>query len=83
MGRYKEALNAFYNVVSYYPLSQKLAASTLKIGQTYTRLKDHEKARMMFERVVDQYPDSPEAEVARKTIEVEAAKIEPPLPPSE
>jgi tol-pal system protein YbgF len=83
MGRYKEALNAFYNVVSYYPLSQKLAASTLKIGQTYTRLKDHEKARMMFERVVDQYPDSPEAEVARKAIEVEAAKIEPPLPPSE
>ena len=83
MGRYKEALNAFYNVVSYYPLSQKLAASTLKIGQTYTRLKDHEKARMMFERVVDQYPDSPEAEVARKAIEVEAAKIEPSLPPSE
>jgi tol-pal system protein YbgF len=83
MGRYKEALTAFYNVVSYYPLSQKLAASTLKIGQTYTRLKDHEKARMMFERVVDEYPDSPEAEVARKAIEVEAARTEPSLPPSE
>ena len=68
MGRYKEALNAFYNVVSYYPLSPKLAASTLKIGQTYTRLKDHEKARMMYERVVDEYPESPEAEVARKAI---------------
>ena len=64
MGRYREALKAFYHVVSYYPLSPKLAASTLKIGQTYTRLKDHEKAHMMFERVVDQYPDSPEAEVA-------------------
>jgi tol-pal system protein YbgF len=83
MGRYKEALKAFYNVVSYYPLSQKLAASTLKIGQTYTRLKDHEKARMMYERVVDEYPDSPEAEVARKAIEVEAAKNEPSSPPSE
>jgi tol-pal system protein YbgF len=83
MGRYKEALTAFYNVVSYYPLSPKLAGSTLKIGQTYTRLKDHEKARMMYERVVDQYPDSPEAEVARKAIEVEAAKMEPLLPVSE
>jgi tol-pal system protein YbgF len=76
MGRYKEALKAFYNVVSYYPLSPKLAASTLKIGQTYSRLKDQEKARMMFERVVDQYPDSPEAEVARKALEIEAEKTE-------
>jgi len=76
MGRYKEALNAFYNVVSYYPLSPKLAASTLKIGQTYTRLKDHEKARMMYEQVIDKYPDSPEAEVARKAVEAEAAKTE-------
>ncbi len=66
LGRYKEALKTFYHVVSYYPLSPKLAASTLKIGQTYTRLKDHEKARMMYERVVDQYPESAEAELARK-----------------
>lgn len=76
MGRYKDALKAFYNVVSYYPLSPKLAASTLKIGQTYTKLKDREKARMMFERVADQYPDSPEAEVARKALDAEAEKIE-------
>jgi tol-pal system protein YbgF len=85
MGRYKDALKAFYHVVSYYPLSPKLAASTLKIGQTYTKLKDHEKARMMFERVVDAYPESPEAEVARKALEIEAEKIEaekPPEPPS-
>ena len=93
MGRYKDALKAFYNVVSYYPLSPKLAASTLKIGQTYTKLKDSEKARMMFERVVDQYPDTPEAEVARKALDIEAEKIsaekidaekpEPPPPPTE
>ena len=77
MGRLKEALNSFYNVVSYYPLSPKLAASTLKIGQTYTRLGDHEKARMMFDRVVEQYPDSSEAELARKAIEVAASKDDP------
>lgn len=76
MGRYREALKAFYNVVSYYPLSPKLAASTLKIGQTYNKLKDQEKARMMFERVVDQYPDSPEAEVARKALDLAAEKLE-------
>ena len=69
MGRYRDALKSFYDVVSNYPLSPKLAASTLKLGQTYAKLNDHEKARLMFDRVVDQYPDTPEAEVARKAIE--------------
>ena len=68
MGRYREALKSFYDVVSNYPLSPKLAASTLKLGQTYTKLGEPEKARLMFERVVDQYPDSSEADVARKAL---------------
>ena len=68
MRRYRDALKSFYDVVSNYPLNPKSAASTLKLGQTYTKLGDHEKARLMFDRVVDQYPDSPEAEVARKAI---------------
>jgi tol-pal system protein YbgF len=76
MGRYKEALKAFYNVVSYHPLSPKLVSSTLKIGQIYSKLNDHEKARMMYERIVDQYPDSQEAEVARKSLEADAARVE-------
>lgn len=77
MGRYREALKSFYHVVSYYPLSHKLPASTLKIGQTYTKLRDHEKARMMFEKVIEEYPDSPEADLARKAIEPEVAAVEP------
>ncbi len=71
--RYRDALKSFYDVVSNYPLSPKLAASTLKLGQTYTKLGDHEKARLMFDRVVDQYPDSSEAEVAHKAIEAMAS----------
>ena len=77
MGHFKDALGSFYHVISYYPLSQKLAASTLKIGQIYTRQGDREKAQMMYERVTDQYPDSAEAEVARKALEAAAAKSEP------
>lgn len=76
MGRYQEALNSFYNVVMNYPMSQKQAASTLKLGQTYTKLGDHDNARVMFDRVVDQYPSSSEAEVARKAIELAAARYE-------
>ena len=77
LGHFKDALGAFYNVISYYPSSQKLAASTLKIGQIYSRQGDREKAQMMYERVTDQYPDSAEAEVARKALEAAGAKSEP------
>ncbi|MGQ0810205.1 MAG: tol-pal system protein YbgF [Nitrospiraceae bacterium] len=76
LGRYKDAVTSFYNVVSYYPLSPKLAASTLKIGQTYTKLKDHEKAKLMYERVLEQHPDSSEAEVARKALDAISVKDE-------
>ena len=76
MGRYKDALKSFYNVVSYYPLSPKLAASTLKIAQIYTKFKDQDKARMMYERVIDQYPDSAEAELAKKAIDADSARTE-------
>jgi tol-pal system protein YbgF len=76
LGRYKEALTSFYNVVSYYPLSPKLPASTLKIGQIYTKLHDNEKARMMYERILDQYPDLAEAEVARRALELYSPKNE-------
>jgi tol-pal system protein YbgF len=83
LGRYKEALKSFYNVISYYPLSPKSAASTLKIGQTYTKLKDLEKARMMYERVVEEYPETPEADVARKAIEADTARLERELQPAD
>jgi tol-pal system protein YbgF len=76
MGRYKDALNSFYNVVMNYPLSPKLAASTLKLGQTYTKLGDHDNARVMFDRVVDQHPGSSEAELARKAIDLAAERYE-------
>jgi len=68
MGRYKDALNSFYNVVLSYPLSPKLAASTLKLGQTYAKLGDQDNARIMFDRVATQYPDTSESEIARRAL---------------
>jgi tol-pal system protein YbgF len=68
LGRYQDALDAFYKVGSYKPINPKLAASAFKIGQTYTKLGDHHKARLMFDRVLDQYPNGAEAELARKAL---------------
>lgn len=82
-GRYREALKSFSEVLSSYPLSPKLPASTLKIGQTYTKLGDLEKALMMFDRVVTEYPDSSEAELARKALESAKLREEEVIPSSE
>ena len=74
LGRYKEALNSFYNVRVYNPVSPKLAASAFKIGQTYSMLGDYHRASLMFDRVLDQYPNGPEAKLARKAMNVMIAK---------
>ena len=74
LGRYNEALDSFYNVRVYNPVSPKLAASAFKIGQTYSMLGDYHRARLMFDRVLDQYPNGPEAELARKAMNVMLAK---------
>jgi tol-pal system protein YbgF len=68
LGRYKDALAAFYTVGSYSPVSTKLAASAFKIGQTYTKLGDYQNARLTFDRVLDQFPDGAEGKLARKAI---------------
>jgi tol-pal system protein YbgF len=74
LGRYKDALNSFSAVRSYDPMSQKLAASAFKIGQTYSMLGDYYKARMTFDEVLDHYPDGPEAALARKALEAISLK---------
>ena len=70
LGRYQDALTSFYDVRSYNPMSPKLAASVFKIGQTYSRLGDYHRARLMFDRVLDQYSEGAEAHLARKALNV-------------
>lgn len=81
-GRYRAALKSFSEVLANYPLSQKLPASTLKLGQIYTKLGDQDTARMMFDRVMDQYPDSSEAELARKAVDAMVPSESEPTTPS-
>jgi tol-pal system protein YbgF len=69
LGRYQDALNSLYNVRAYNAVSPKLAASAFKIGQTYSKLGEYEKARLTFDRVIDQYPHGVEAELARKAMD--------------
>ncbi|MEX5212840.1 MAG: tol-pal system protein YbgF [Nitrospiraceae bacterium] len=73
LGRYEAAMNTFSELVSYYPVSPKITATTLKIGLTYSKLGQQEEARITLERVISEWPDTVEADVARK----ELAKYSP------
>lgn len=66
---YRDALETFYIVISHESGSAKVAVSTLRIAQIYGKLGNKDKARLMYERVVDEHPDAPEAEVARQALE--------------
>jgi tol-pal system protein YbgF len=75
LGRYEQALDSFYKASSYGAASTKIAAAGFKIGQTYAKLGDYEKARLMLGQVLDHYPNSAEAELARKAISAISPKI--------
>lgn len=68
LGRYEQAMTTFSDLVSYYPFNPKMAATTLKIGMTHAKMGQTDEARITFQRVVAEWPDSMEADVARKEL---------------
>ena len=58
MGRNDEALGSFFKLISDYPMSQKLAASTSKSDRS-TRNRAISKAQMMYERSPANIPIAP------------------------
>jgi len=68
LGRYQNAVLSFEQVLTRYPHSQKVASATLKKAMAYDKLRMKNEARILFERVVVQFPQSPEAEAAKKAL---------------
>lgn len=65
---YDKAILAFKNVVSKYPKHPKAAASMLKAGYAYERLGDKENARFYLTALVEDFPKSEPAGLARKKL---------------
>lgn len=68
LGRFPDAVRSFEHVIARYPQSQKVASATLKKAMAYDKLRMKKEARILFERVVVQFPRSPEAEAAQKAL---------------
>jgi tol-pal system protein YbgF len=68
LGLYDQAVMNFTGVVNRYPKHDKAAASLLKIGYAYERMKDMENARFYWQILLDDFPKSAPAALARKRL---------------
>ncbi|MCA9421288.1 MAG: tol-pal system protein YbgF [Nitrospira sp.] len=59
--RFQEAIDEFERVFAFYPSSNKVPASLLKIGYSHLELRQLPMARSVFQQLVRTYPQSPEA----------------------
>lgn len=65
LGRYADAIISFKDVVTRYPKNPKAAAAMLKAGYAYERLGDLDNARLYLDVLVQDYPGSDPARLAR------------------
>jgi tol-pal system protein YbgF len=69
-GKYGDAVIAFKDVASKYPGHPKAAAALLKAGYAYERMRDTANAHFYWQLLLDDYPSSGPAALARKRMSV-------------
>lgn len=65
---YNQAISKFYDVGTSYPKGEKTPAALLEQGDLFIRIGDVPDARIVFSRLIRDYPRSKEAAVARQKL---------------
>jgi len=65
--QYEQAIISYQKVASK-PTLPKAAAATLKQGMAFEQLADVETAKTIYKKLIDKYPDSPEAKTAQERL---------------
>jgi len=68
-GKYREAVVEYQRVVSDYPKTDSVPAAYYKLGQSYMQLKQPDLARKSFEAILQNFPGSSEATLAKQALE--------------
>jgi tol-pal system protein YbgF len=76
--RFQEAIDEFERVFAFYPSSNKVPASLLKIAYAHLELQQPSMARSVFQQLVRTYPQSPEAGKAYGRLQEVNALLETP-----
>lgn len=64
-GDYAKSVTVFESVTIDYPKSYKIVSALLKMGYGYEKLNNNDMAKLYFKKVVEQFPYSPEASLAK------------------
>jgi tol-pal system protein YbgF len=67
-GDFHSAIAEFQRVVDRYPKGDKVPAALFKIGVSNARLRQNDEAKRYFRSVVQKYPKSPEASLAKERL---------------
>ena len=68
--QYEAALKQFNTLLQEYPGSSKVPDAMLKIGFSLYELKQTDQARSTLQRIVDEFPDSAAATLAKPRLEL-------------
>jgi len=67
--KYESAILQFQDVISKYPSNSKASAAMLKQALAFNALGDGENARTTMQKLIEEYPSSPQATPAKKYLE--------------
>jgi len=65
---YDQAILAYKNIAGRFPNHAKAPQAMLKIGHAYEKLQDPNNARFYLQALVDEYPDTESARLARQKL---------------
>lgn len=68
VGRHKDAALQFNEILEGKPNDKMAAYAKLKVADCFKAMGDKETSRLFYEEIVTKYPDSPEAEKAKKSL---------------
>ncbi len=67
--KFQKAIDAYQTVLDKYPNGNKVKDSLLKQGMAFARIGDTTAARILFSRLIKNFPDSNQAMIAKKKME--------------
>ncbi|HWR58444.1 MAG TPA: tol-pal system protein YbgF [Thermodesulfovibrionales bacterium] len=75
---YENAILAYETLIKNYHHNEKIPGALLKQGLSFTELGDKKTAKVLFDKVMEKYPDSREAEIAKKKkAEIDKKPVKP------
>ncbi|MCK5187372.1 MAG: tol-pal system protein YbgF, partial [Deltaproteobacteria bacterium] len=66
--RYEEAILEFEEVIKKFPQGNKLPDALLKQAFSFIAINDNNSAKLLLQKIIDQYPTSAQAEIAKVKI---------------